>query len=158
MPLLMIHHAFLIFIFSTDSEEALHSCGNCSKGPDVRYFWECWSEVTEVSDMQKPIMCMYAWGFCLKGCNHLGISISLKMSRNKHPLKYTRVGIWGLIQCCCFWTFKSLWCAVIYFFSEEFTVFWKSYTHVLNLSVVVFFIPVDCPAAGQHQLIQLISC
>lgn len=31
----MIHPAFLIFIFSTDFEEALHSCGNCSKGPDV---------------------------------------------------------------------------------------------------------------------------
>jgi len=29
----MIHPAFLIFIFSTDFEEALHSCGNCSKGP-----------------------------------------------------------------------------------------------------------------------------
>lgn len=80
------------------------------------------------------------------------------MSRNKHLLKYTGVGRSGLIQCCCFWTFKSLWLAVTYFFKEEFTVFWKFYTHILNLSVVVFLTPINCSAAVQHQLIQLISC
>lgn len=74
-----------------------------------------------------------------------------EMSRNNHRSKYYRVGMSDFIQYCGFWTFKSLWLGVFYFFSEEFTVFWKGYTQILNFSVLVFFnsswLPFYCAAS-----------
>lgn len=50
------------------------------------------------------------------------------MSREEHWLKYNRVAISGLIQYCGFSALKSLWFAVIYFLSEEFSLLKVLYT------------------------------
>lgn len=60
-------------------------------------------QILKMSVEVKALICIYTCGF-----NSYFQFILPKMSRNKHRLKYYRIGISDLIQYCGFWTLKSL--------------------------------------------------